>query len=214
MPAFWTVPTGEWSLQFDYDRQRISVCCNGVPHAWGGYEHFADLLDSFRRYSYASGKPNCGVCGHEFYDHLEPTGLKLLKDHRFPHDSTDNCAWGGGLEGSCNCSGYRNSKLDLDKPNEGSLPLDMSNFISGVRANITEEAGAKISTLVSQIEFPITILGKEYTSVNELVAAEFKFFSNAVRCLKFLIVLVGGYILFDIGKFFLSIILLLSNGGR
>jgi hypothetical protein len=90
----------------------------------------------------------------------------------------------------------------------------MNTFLTGVRANLTEEAGEKISTLVSQIEFPITILGKTYTSVNELVTAEFNFLSKAVKCLKFLVILVGGFILFDIGKFFLGILFLLSNSGR
>lgn len=90
----------------------------------------------------------------------------------------------------------------------------MNTFLTGVRANITEEAGEKISTLVSQIEFPITILGKEYNSVNELVTAEFNFLSKAVQCLKFLVLLTSGFILFEVSKFILSFGIALSNLGR
>jgi hypothetical protein len=207
MPTFWSVPTGEWSIQFDHDRQRISVCCNGVPHAWGGYEHLKDILDSFQRYRFASGKPNCEECGHEFYDHLEPSGLQLLKGNHFPFTSTNDCSWGGGLEGVCNCSGYKNSTLDIDKLAPEVQLSGMNNFISGVRANITAEAGEKISSFVSQIEFPFTFQGKTYTNVNQLLAAEFELLTATSHAFK-LLAFVGGLILgILVGKFLLGIIL-------
>lgn len=136
MPAFWRVPKGIWTIDFEEENSetrsiRIYVKCNGEAVAWGGMDYLDEMVTKFRRYQWASGKPDCARCGHEYYDHLNLHNAELQGyDPGTPwRHGLSACNWGGGHEGSCGCEGYVNSQpRGFCFPNRPCIPTKDAQF--------------------------------------------------------------------------------------